>query len=149
MDVDGGSHPITLTIEPLQARDGDRLFMVVFSEAGSVQPLEPEEAAARDAQGSNTEQLERELNDTREQLQSTAEEYETALEELKSANEELQSSNEELETSREEIQSINEELQTSNAQLTAKVDELDRANSDLRNLFESTQVRRPSSSTGS
>ena len=140
MDVDGGSHPIALTIEPLQARDGDRLFMVVFSEAGSVQPLEPEEAAARDAQDSHTDHLERELNDTREQLQSTAEEYETALEELKSANEELQSSNEELETSREEIQSINEELQTSNAQLTAKVDELDRANSDLRNLFESTQV---------
>ena len=103
MDVDGGSHPIALTIEPLQARDGVRLFMVVFSEAGGVQPLEPEEAAARTAQGSNTEQLERELNDTREQLQSTAEEYETALEELKSANEELQSSNDELETSREEI----------------------------------------------
>ena len=140
MDVDGGSHPIALTIEPLQAQDGGRLFMVVFSEAGSVQPLEPEEAAARDAQDSHTDHLERELNDTREQLQSTAEEYETALEELKSANEELQSSNEELETSREEIQSINEELQTSNAQLTAKVDELDRANSDLRNLFESTQV---------
>ena len=140
MDVDGGSYPITLTIEPLQARDGNRLFMVVFSEAGSVQPLEPEEAAARDAQDSHTDHLERELNDTREQLQSTAEEYETALEELKSANAELQSSNDELETSREEIQSINEELQTSNAQLTAKVDELDRANSDLRNLFESTQV---------
>ncbi len=140
MNVDRGSHPIALTIEPLQAQDGGRLFMVVFSEAGNVQPLEPEEAAARDAQDSHTDHLERELNDTREQLQSTAEEYETALEELKSANEELQSSNEELETSREEIQSINEELQTSNAQLTTKVDELDRANSDLRNLFESTQV---------
>jgi two-component system CheB/CheR fusion protein len=35
---------------------------------------------------------------------------------------------------------MNEELQTVNAQLTAKVDELDHANSDLRNLFESTQV---------
>jgi two-component system CheB/CheR fusion protein len=35
---------------------------------------------------------------------------------------------------------MNEELQTVNAQLTVKVDELDRANSDLRNLFESTQV---------
>ena len=93
------------------------------------------------------EHLERELIDLREQLQSTVEEYETALEELKSANEELQSvneemqsTNEELETSKEEIQSMNEELQTVNAQLTAKVDELDHANSDLRNLFESTQV---------
>ena len=52
----------------------------------------------------------------------------------------MQSSNEELETSKEEIQSVNEELHTVNAQLSTKVDELDRANSDLRNLFESTRV---------
>ena len=91
--------------------------------------------------------MDRELRDVREQLQSLTEEHETALEELRSANEELhsvneelQSTNEELETSKEEIQSVNEELQTVNAQLFSKVDELDRANSDLRNLFESTQV---------
>ena len=35
---------------------------------------------------------------------------------------------------------MNEELQTVNAQLNGKVEELDRANSDLRNLFESTKV---------
>ena len=92
-------------------------------------------------------EVDRELRDTREQLQSLAEEHETALEELRSSNEELhsvneelQSSNEELETSKEEIQSVNEELHTVNAQLSMKVDELDRANSDLRNLFESTRV---------
>ena len=92
-------------------------------------------------------QFEVELRDTREQLQSITEEHDTALEELRSANEELhsvneelQSTNEELETSKEEIQSINEELQTVNGQLASKVDELDRKNSDLRNLFESTQV---------
>ena len=91
--------------------------------------------------------MERENRDLREQLQSLGEEHETALEELRSANEELhstneelQSTNEELETSKEEIQSVNEELQTVNAQLSSKVDELDRANSDLRNLFESTRV---------
>ena len=91
--------------------------------------------------------MDRELHDTREQLQSLSEEHETALEELRSSNEELhsvneelQSSNEELETSKEEIQSVNEELHTVNAQLSNKVDELDRANSDLRNLFESTRV---------
>ena len=92
-------------------------------------------------------EMDRELRDTREQLQSLGEEHETALEELRSANEELhsvneelQSNNEELETSKEEIQSVNEELHTVNAQLSNKVDELDRANSDLRNLFESTRV---------
>jgi two-component system CheB/CheR fusion protein len=76
-----------------------------------------------------------------------AEEYETAIEELKSSNEEmvsvneeLQSTNEELETSKEELQSVNEELQTVNHELTVKIDELDRANSDLKNLYESTEI---------
>ena len=75
------------------------------------------------------------------------EEYETALEELKSSNEELvsvneemQSTNEELEASKEELQSVNEELHTVNAELNGKVEALDRANSDLQNLFESTEV---------
>ena len=52
----------------------------------------------------------------------------------------MQSTNEELETSKEELQSVNEELQTVNSELTIKIDELDRANSDLRNLYESTQI---------
>jgi two-component system CheB/CheR fusion protein len=55
-------------------------------------------------------------------------------------NEELQSTNEELETSKEELQSVNEELQTVNAELHSKVEELDRAHSDLRNVFDSTQI---------
>ena len=55
-------------------------------------------------------------------------------------NEELQSANEELETSKEELQSINEELQTVNAELNARVEELSRANTDIANLLESTQI---------
>jgi two-component system CheB/CheR fusion protein len=82
-----------------------------------------------------------------EELQSLTEEHQTALEELRSSNEELhsvneemQSTNEELETSKEELQSLNEELHTVNIRLTEKIDELDHTNSDLRNLFESTQI---------
>jgi two-component system CheB/CheR fusion protein len=82
-----------------------------------------------------------------EELQSLREEYQTALEELRSANEELhsvneemQSTNEELETSKEELQSLNEELQTVNLRLSEKVEELDHINSDLKNLFDSTQI---------
>ena len=96
---------------------------------------------------SELQRLRRELGDTRMQLQSVTEEHETAVEELRSANEELhsvneelQSTNEELETSKEEIQSVNEELHTVNAQLSEKVDELDRTASDLKNLFDSTEV---------
>ena len=93
------------------------------------------------------DQLQQDLVSTQEKLQSITEEHETALEELRSANEELhsvneelQSTNEELETSKEEIQSVNEELHTVNARLSEKVDELDRANGDLRNLFTSTEI---------
>ena len=82
-----------------------------------------------------------------EELQSLTEEHQTALEELRSANEELhsvneemQSTNEELETSKEELQSLNEELQTVNIRLTEKIEELDQTNSDLRNLFDSTEI---------
>ena len=53
---------------------------------------------------------------------------------------EMQSTNEELETSKEELQSVNEELQTVNFRLTDKIDELDHTNSDLRNLFDSTDI---------
>jgi two-component system CheB/CheR fusion protein len=92
-------------------------------------------------------ELQTALSSTCEELCALAEQYQTALEELRSANEELhsvneemQSTNEELETSKEELQSLNEELQTVNVRLTEKVSELDRSNSDLRNLFESTEI---------
>src|SRR6185436_16133944 len=74
------------------------------------------------------------------EYESGVEELKASNEELQSANEELQSTNEELETAKEEQQSINEELQTVNVELTSKMNELDRANSDLSNLFESTQI---------
>ena len=87
------------------------------------------------------------LASTCEELQALREEYQTALEELRSVNEEshsvneeLQSTNEEIETSREELQSLNEELHTVNLRLTEKVEELDRSNSDLKNLFDSTDI---------
>jgi two-component system CheB/CheR fusion protein len=92
-------------------------------------------------------ELEAELVAARARLQATIDELETANEEMKSANEEyqsvneeLQSANEELETSKEEMQSINEELQTVNAELNIKNEVLSRANSDLRNLLDSTEI---------
>jgi two-component system CheB/CheR fusion protein len=110
-----------------------RLFQ---STLGRIMPLGPQ-----------VEVLQRELFSTQQQLQSVTEEHATALEELRSSNEELhsvneelQSTNEELETSKEELQSVNEELHTVNARLSEKIDELDHTNSDLSNLFDSTQI---------
>jgi two-component system CheB/CheR fusion protein len=146
VEIDDRYQNIRLTIEPLGAHDTDPLFLVLFADTG--RPQTPSEAAAQRLPGdASAKQLDRELRDTRERLQATVEEYETALEELKAANEEmvsvneeLQSTNEELETSKEELQSLNEELHAVNAELSSKIDELDRANADLRNLFESTQI---------
>jgi two-component system CheB/CheR fusion protein len=143
---DGAQVPLTLIVEPLPGPQDTRPYLIVFKNTGLKHPSEPKISAADDALGL-VAQMESEMRNAEEQFQSLNEEHETALEELRSSNEELhsvneelQSSNEELETSKEEIQSINEEMQTINAQLSTKVDELDRANSDLRNLFESTRV---------
>ncbi|GAA3105970.1 chemotaxis protein CheB [Rhizobium viscosum] len=145
-DDDGRVQLVSLAVEPLGNRgSSEALYVVLFQTLGPSQARSEAEHAQRNQEG--TADLERELRDTRERLQSTIEEYETALEELKSSNEELvsvneeaQSSNEELEASKEEMQSLNEELNTINAELNSKVEELDRANNDLKNLFDATQI---------
>jgi PAS domain-containing protein len=75
-----------------------------------------------------------------EEMQTTQEELKSANEELQSTNEELQSTNEELTTSKEEMQSLNEELQTVNSEQVARMDELTRANDDLNNLLNATDI---------
>ncbi len=137
---------VDLTVEPLGDNENDPLFLVVFFDVGP--PVPPTAAdPARSSSDKALERLEQELRDTRERLHATIEQYETAGEELKSSNEELQSmneelqsTNEELETSKEELQSVNEELHTVNAELNSNVEQLDRAHSDLRNVFDSTQI---------
>jgi two-component system CheB/CheR fusion protein len=147
-----GPRLVRVAVEPLLIGDDtDGLYLVVFQDHGAP-PLRQESGKHRRVRARATEsrvigQLQAELDATQERLQATVEELETANEELKSSNEEfqsvneeLQSANEELETSREELQSINEELETVNGELTTKVEGLDRANSDLKNFLESTQI---------
>ncbi len=85
-------------------------------------------------------ELQRDLQSTRESLQATVEELETSNEELQSSNEELIASNEELQSTNEELQSVNEELYTVNSEFQTKLEELTRLNSDLSNLLINTQV---------
>jgi two-component system, chemotaxis family, CheB/CheR fusion protein len=143
----GAEHAIRLGVEPI-IEAGANFFLVLFMDAdvpvAEKPPVEPEAPVSGDKA---VQQLELELKETKERLQSMIEELETANEELRSSNEELlsmneelQSTNEELQTSKEELQSVNEELQTVNAELNGKIDEIDRANSDLRNIFESTRI---------
>jgi two-component system CheB/CheR fusion protein len=66
-----------------------------------------------------------------EELQQSNQELETAYEELQTSNEELQSTNEELETTNEELQSTNEELETMNEELQSSNEELRQINDEL------------------
>jgi two-component system CheB/CheR fusion protein len=148
--TNGGRQLIDLVIQPLRTSAAhDPLYLVVFQDIGGIKNGQEAEASNDDdeLENANMRQIEMELRATKERLQTTTEELESANEELKSGNEELssmneelQSANEELETSKEELQSINEELQTVNAELNARVEELSRANSDIANLLESTQI---------
>jgi two-component system CheB/CheR fusion protein len=148
-----GHHEISVQVLPVEA--AEKGFLVLFE---SVPVEKPRVKAAKGSRKAVTQaglraaeahsiRLEKELESTRDYLQSLSEQHEAAMEELQtaneealSANEELQSINEELETSKEEIQSSNEELRTLNDELNSRNLELDQVNSDLRNLIQSVQV---------
>lgn len=149
----GSSLMVTLTVEPIESVPGQPMRYAIILQDGYFTPdgatdVEPgAQNSTTDARDGHVHRLEAELQLTRDRLQATIEELESTNEELKasneeyqSVNEELQSSNEELETSKEELQSLNEELQTVNGELAHRVEELGRANSDLKNLLESTQI---------
>jgi two-component system, chemotaxis family, CheB/CheR fusion protein len=146
-ESNGERQLIDVTVQPLRASGQQPVYLVVFKDIGDIAPLTESDAKPEEFENATVAQLEAELRTTKERLQTTTEELESSNEELKSSNEELssineelQSANEELETSKEELQSINEELQTVNAELKNRVDELSRANSDIANLLESTQI---------
>ena len=149
-EADGATHRVDITVRPMSELGEEAgLFTIVFQERerpGSG-PLGPESGEAPVEATGVIQRLESELRVTKDHLQATLEELESSNEELVSSNEELlsineelQSANEELQTSKEELQSVNEELETINAELKKKVEELDRANSDLVNLFQSTRI---------
>jgi two-component system CheB/CheR fusion protein len=125
---------------------GDDAVMLSFETLDEGKPLPPDDAD-NPAQDAVIDQLEKELQATREDLRNTVEELETSNEELRSSNEEsmsmneeLQSANEELEATTEELRSLNEELTTVNAQLREKVEQLEQAHDDLSNFFSSTKI---------
>jgi two-component system, chemotaxis family, CheB/CheR fusion protein len=78
-----------------------------------------------------------ELQSTNEELETTNEELQSTVEELETTNEELQSTNEELETMNEELQSTNEELQTLNDELRQRGEDLNTSNAFLESVLSS------------
>lgn len=149
VQTEAGPQTISLSAQRLDGPDGEAAWLVVFTDVGPVSTSADRTAASTISSDRDQafQHLEQELAETRQRLDTTSEEAQIAVaelkttnEELQSANEELQSANEELETSKEELQSVNEELHTVNSELSDKVAELDRTTSDIRNLFDSTQV---------
>jgi two-component system CheB/CheR fusion protein len=145
----GPPKQVRITAKPAPSL-GDDVVMLSF-EALPATPQGETESETERCEGSGQEavidELERELQATREDLRSTVEELETSNEELRSSNEEsmsmneeLQSANEELEATTEELRSLNEELTTVNAQLREKVEQLEQAHDDLSNFFSSTKI---------
>jgi two-component system CheB/CheR fusion protein len=141
---------VDLRVKQLVAPEALRgLFLVSFEAPAPIETNTQEDSSEADGSPhpERVHVLERELLRAKEVHQTTIEQLETANEELKSANEELQSmneelqsANEELETSKEEMQSLNEELQTVNAEPQGKVEELSRANDDMKNLLNATDI---------
>ncbi len=146
VEVNGSPRQVRLTVRPMPGAKQDRLFAVIIQEQAS-ETATAEPLSSGNESEAAIEQLESELRTTRADLRTTIEELESSNEELRSSNEELlstneelQSTNEELQSSQEELKSVNEELSTVNAELGRKVEELSRTNSDLANLFSSTNV---------
>ncbi len=139
-----------ITVEPITDTDEfTGLLLITFEDQPMLKPSAKKRSkvAITAEKDSVVEQLEQDLNFTREHLQQTIEQMQTTVEELKSANEELQSTNEELQstneesnTAKEEMQAINEELLTVNMEVRAKAEELTELNNDIANLLNSSQV---------
>ncbi len=136
---------VKLRIKPLPEKHAQEQLVAVFFEIVKKKRGAPKKEAPLEFNvGRETEQrindLEAELQFSRENLQATIEELETSNEELQATNEELLSSNEELQSTNEELQSVNEELHTVNAEHQNKIIELTELNNDINNLFESTDI---------
>ena len=148
--TNGVDQPVNLIVRPLTDAEGmPGFFLVTFEEpAPKIHKGKATQEKPRSGKYERRAvELERELVHTKETLQTTVEEMQASNEELKSSNEELQSTNEELqstneelETSKEELQSVNEELVTVNAELQGKIEQLSRAENDLKTLLDTIHI---------
>jgi len=138
--ANGGKQIVTVTIQPLSEPNVlQGMVMIVFTDVAA-KSITITTGKPRGRYAARLAELEQELEQANQVVQSTHEEMMTSQEELQSTNEELQSTNEELTTSTEEMQSMNEELHTVNQELQRKLDELSIANSDMKHLLDSTDI---------
>ena len=147
--TNGSSNFVNVTVQCLESPELLKgMVIIVFSDSPIFEESNMSLPITKRAMYSRKQrELELELQRSKEDIQSLREEMQTSQEELKSTNEELQSTNEELQstneeltTSKEEMQSLNEELQTVNIELQSKISDFGRANDDMKNLLNSTEI---------
>lgn len=138
---------INVKVSLLNEAELKGLILIILEDKGLLQKSANRKKKGGSISNKMVEELEKELDYTKQQLHNTVEQMETSLEELKSTNEELQSTNEELQstneeslTTKEEMQSLNEELMTINTSYQTKAEELTKLNNDMKNLLDSTEI---------
>ena len=143
VDVPAGRKAIDLRVEPVpgEGAEENELIAILFmenytpAEGGIVEKYDLDTTAAR-----RISDLEREYQESQNDLRSTIQRLEAVNGELQAANEELLTANEELQSSTEELQSVNEELYTVNTEHQMKLDELTMMTNDLSNFLSSTMI---------
>lgn len=144
MQRDAGStgERICVSVRPLGDQGSVEHLLVCFEPMVAAPEVETPTVLTDVAAESqrHVDDLERELADTRDNLQSTIQELGLSNEELQATNEELMASNEELQSTNEELQSVNEELHTVNSEFQLKIDALNAANADLESLTMATHL---------
>lgn len=122
----GKEHYVRFKIKPLDDNILDAYYLVIFETLDLKGALLPktENIDVETIENQRIQELEYELNATKEHLQTYIEEIETSNEELQSLNEEMQSTNEELQSSNEELETTNEELQSTNEEIQVAYNEL-------------------------
>ena len=119
---------LRLKVNPLNKDEQNKnLFLIVFEIINAEDFLALPSLSSREAEVQHNGrilELENELKETKEHLQSFLEELETSNEELQTLNEELQSTNEEFQAANEELETSNEELQSANQEMIVAYNEL-------------------------
>jgi two-component system CheB/CheR fusion protein len=142
LHADTTTSVVNIIVKPyLDRPDYPHQFLSIVIEEASGQ-VKPAISRQRSSMANNEQvfELERELTETRQNLQAVIEEMESVNEELQSSNEEMISTNEELQSTNEELQSLNEELHTVSAEHQLKIKELFELNDDLNNYFNNSDI---------
>ncbi len=135
--ADGKGQYFDIEVAPLADMEGTSIGAhIAFVDVTARQHLGRELEQARQ----NVQTTNEELQSTNEELETSNEELQSTVEELQTTNEELQSTNEEMETVNEELQSTNEELQAVNEELREQTLEADKATIFLESILASVDV---------